>query len=112
MYSPGNGLEMSVDLSLLDVPRRQPVKDPQAYLQAAVQWHFSPETGARYWLERAKPLDFDPVTEVKTDDLARSPTSSASYATWLFGTWCREVRRPAGQWRMRRAARSAIRSAT
>jgi hypothetical protein len=67
------------------------VNDPQAYWQAAVQWHFSPETGSRYWLERAKPLDFDPVTEVKTEDLARSPTSSASYATWLFGTWCRGV---------------------
>jgi hypothetical protein len=82
---------MSVDLSLLDVPWRQPVKDLQVHLQAAVQWHFSPETGSRCWLERANPLDFDPVTEVKTEALARSPTSSASYATWLFGTWCREA---------------------
>lgn len=50
------------------------MKDPQAYLQTAAQWHFSPETGFPYWLERAKVLDFDPLTEVKTlEDPARFP---------------------------------------
>ncbi|MCW2653888.1 MAG: biosynthetic enzyme [Mycobacterium sp.] len=50
------------------------MKDPQAYLQAAVQWRFSLETGSPYWLERVKALDFDPLTEVKIfEDLARFP---------------------------------------
>ena len=35
MYS-GRGRLMSVDLSLLNLPRVQPVEDLQAYLQAAV----------------------------------------------------------------------------
>jgi hypothetical protein len=42
---------MSVDSSLLEVPHVQPVKDPDAYLQAAAQCHFSPETGSRYRLK-------------------------------------------------------------
>ena len=28
-----------VDLSLINLPRVQPVEGPQAYLQVAVQWH-------------------------------------------------------------------------
>jgi phenylacetate-coenzyme A ligase PaaK-like adenylate-forming protein len=62
------------DFSLIDLPRTQPVGDPQAYLQAAVQWHFSPETGSPYWLDRAKTLDFNPLTDVKSfEDLAMFP---------------------------------------
>ena len=35
-----------------------------------MEWHFNPETGAPFWLERAKTLDFDPRRDVKTyDDL-------------------------------------------
>jgi hypothetical protein len=65
---------MSVDLSLLDVPPVQPVKDPDAYLQAAVQCHFSPETASRSWFKPAQALDVDPLTEVKIfEDLARFP---------------------------------------
>jgi hypothetical protein len=63
---------MPVDLSLRDLPRVQPAADPQAYPQAAVHWHFSPQTGSPDRLTRAKTLDFDPLTEVKTfEDLAR-----------------------------------------
>src|SRR6202165_4937629 len=62
------------DFSLIDLPRTEPIDDPQAYLQAAVQWHFSPETGSPYWLERGKALDFNPLTDVKTfEDLALFP---------------------------------------
>jgi hypothetical protein len=64
---------MSVDLSLLDLPRVQPVADPQAYLQAAVHWHFSPETGSPYWLKRAQALDFNPRTDVKTATYHQTP---------------------------------------
>ncbi|MFC8670419.1 AMP-binding protein [Streptomyces sp. NPDC057199] len=39
-----------------------------------MQWHFSPETGSPFWLERARALDFDPLTDVRTfDDLALLP---------------------------------------
>ncbi|WLW57548.1 phenazine antibiotic biosynthesis protein [Streptomyces sp. YU58] len=43
-------------------------------LEAAMQWHFSPETGSPFWLERAKKLDFDPRADVHTfDDLKLFP---------------------------------------
>lgn len=62
------------DSSLLDLPRLEPVEDPEAYLEAAVQWHFGGETGSPYWLRRAHALDFDPLTEVKAfEDLALFP---------------------------------------
>lgn len=35
-------------------------------IQAAMQWHFSKETGSPFWLERARQLDFDPRTDVRT----------------------------------------------
>ena len=39
--------------------------DPDEFVRAAMEWHFSPDTGAPYWLERAKTLDFDPRLDVK-----------------------------------------------
>ena len=48
--------------------------DPDEFVRAAMEWHFSPATGSPYWLERAKSLDFDPRTDVKRfDDLASFP---------------------------------------
>ncbi|MEW4488536.1 hypothetical protein AB1L42_10670 [Thalassoglobus sp. JC818] len=39
-----------------------------------VQLHFDPELGAPYWLEKAKELDFNPLTDVKCfDDLKKFP---------------------------------------
>ncbi|KAB8162876.1 AMP-binding protein [Streptomyces sp. 3MP-14] len=38
--------------------------DPEEYLQAALRWHFSPETGSRLWLDLARQLDFDPVRDI------------------------------------------------
>jgi phenylacetate-coenzyme A ligase PaaK-like adenylate-forming protein len=50
--------------------------DPDEFIQAAMRWHFSEETGSPYWLERAKTLEFDPRTEVKSfDDLALFPNT-------------------------------------
>ena len=41
-----------------------------AHVREIVHWHFNPETGCPFWLERAKTLDFDPRKDVKTyDDL-------------------------------------------
>jgi phenylacetate-coenzyme A ligase PaaK-like adenylate-forming protein len=40
--------------------------DPDEFVQAAMQWHFGPETGSRFWLERARSLAFDPRIDVKS----------------------------------------------
>ncbi|WAJ45485.1 phenazine antibiotic biosynthesis protein [Mycobacterium sp. Aquia_216] len=55
-----------IDFSLLDVPRSAPVEDPEAFLRAAIAWHFGEDTGSAFWLRAAKTLDFDPLTDVKT----------------------------------------------
>lgn len=48
--------------------------DPDEFVRAAMEWHFNPETGAPYWLERAKTLDFDPRLDVKShEDLTLFP---------------------------------------
>jgi len=48
-----------------------------------VQWHFSPSTGCPFWLNKAKELKFDPLTEVKTfDDLKKFPPFEDE---WLRG---------------------------
>lgn len=68
------GAVTGVDFSLLDVPRDRPVEDPDAFLRAAIAWHFGDDTGCAFWLGAAKDLDFDPLTDVTTfDDLRRFP---------------------------------------
>ncbi|MCV7346521.1 AMP-binding protein [Mycolicibacterium rhodesiae] len=63
-----------VDFSLLDLPRETPPPDPEAYLRAAMAWHFGADTGSPYWLRTAQRLDFDPLTDVRTfADLRRFP---------------------------------------
>lgn len=42
------------------------VPDARELTEAAMRWHFGPRTGSRYWLERAKTLDFDPIRDVRT----------------------------------------------
>lgn len=43
-----------------------------AHVRETVEWHFNPETGTPFWLEKAKGLGFDPRKEVKTfDDLKK-----------------------------------------
>jgi len=37
-----------------------------AWVREVVAWHFDPATGAPFWLERAKTLDFDPRRDVKS----------------------------------------------
>ncbi|QEN15918.1 AMP-binding protein [Mycolicibacterium sp. ELW1] len=63
-----------VDFSLLDLPRETPPPNPDAYLRAAMAWHFGTDTGSPYWLRTAGRLDFDPLTDVRTfADLRRFP---------------------------------------
>lgn len=54
------------DFSLLDVPRAAPVEDADAYLRAAIAWHFGADTGSPFWLRTARTLDFNPLTDVNT----------------------------------------------
>lgn len=43
-----------------------------AHVREIVQWHFSPETGCPFWLNRAKELGFDPIAEVQCfEDLSK-----------------------------------------
>lgn len=37
-----------------------------AHVRETVEWHFNPETGCQFWLEKAKELGFDPRKDVKT----------------------------------------------
>ncbi len=36
-----------------------------AHVREMVEWHFNPETGSPYWLEKAKSFNFDPRKDVK-----------------------------------------------
>jgi phenylacetate-coenzyme A ligase PaaK-like adenylate-forming protein len=48
--------------------------DPDEFIRAAMEWHFSPQTGSQFWLERAKSLGFDPRTDVNSfEDLSLFP---------------------------------------
>ncbi|WP_457134086.1 AMP-binding protein [Mycobacteroides abscessus] len=50
------------------------------HVQRAMKWHFSPETGSEFWLEKAKSLDFDPISDVKTRrDLFKFPDVSSEW---------------------------------
>jgi hypothetical protein len=37
-----------------------------AWTREMMEWHFNPETGCPFWLERARSFDFDPRRDVKT----------------------------------------------
>jgi len=50
---------------ILDLPF-DVAPDPDEFIRAAMEWHFNPETGCAFWLERAKALGFDPRADVKT----------------------------------------------
>src|SRR5919204_2197443 len=57
-------------------PSEEEIRDAQkrldAHVREIVAWHFNPETGCPFWLERAKTLGFDPPKEVQGfDDLKK-----------------------------------------
>jgi phenylacetate-coenzyme A ligase PaaK-like adenylate-forming protein len=60
--------------NILDLPiSAQP--DPDEFVRAAMDWHFSPETGSAYWLRWAEKLPFNPRADVKSvEDLALFPS--------------------------------------
>lgn len=50
---------------------------PDAFVRAAMEWHFNPATGSAFWLARAGTLDFDPRKDVRTlADLTLFPNVS------------------------------------
>lgn len=54
-----------------------------AHFVEIIKWHFSPETGTPFWLEKAKSFNFDPLTEVRNfDDIRRFPIFEDD---WLRG---------------------------
>jgi phenylacetate-coenzyme A ligase PaaK-like adenylate-forming protein len=51
---------------------RQARERLDAHVRDIVAWHFNPETGTPFWLERVKTLGFDPRKEIKRfDDLKK-----------------------------------------
>jgi phenylacetate-coenzyme A ligase PaaK-like adenylate-forming protein len=45
-----------------------------AHVREIVRWHFSPETGTPFWLEKAKTFKFNPLTDVNGwDDIKKFP---------------------------------------
>jgi len=45
-----------------------------AQVREVVRWHFSPDTGTPFWLEKAKSFDFDPLKDVSGwEDIKRFP---------------------------------------
>jgi hypothetical protein len=58
-------------------------KQLDAQFVEIVKWHFNPETGTPFWLEKAKSFDFNPLTDVKSfDDIKRFPIFEDD---WLRG---------------------------
>ncbi|MEU4806489.1 phenazine antibiotic biosynthesis protein [Actinosynnema sp. NPDC023587] len=61
---------MSSSNPALDTPWETP-PDGDDLVREAVEWHFGPETGSAFWLERARTLGFEPRRDVRTvEDLA------------------------------------------
>ena len=63
------------------------IKNSRAALDAqvreVVQWHFNPETGTPFWLDKAKTFDFNPLTDVHGwDDVKKFPVFEDD---WLRG---------------------------
>jgi phenylacetate-coenzyme A ligase PaaK-like adenylate-forming protein len=59
--------------SALDWPVDE-IPDGMAVIRAAIDWHFDQNTGSPFWLDRARTLDFDPRTDVRSfEDLRRFP---------------------------------------
>jgi phenylacetate-coenzyme A ligase PaaK-like adenylate-forming protein len=60
--------------STKDTPTADQIKQARekldAHVRETVAWHFNPDTGAPFWLERAKSFKFNPLKDVQTvDDL-------------------------------------------
>ena len=60
--------------SSLETKVKQAKDRLDAHVREIVRWHFSPETGTPFWLEKAKELPFNPLKDVNSfDDLKKFP---------------------------------------
>lgn len=67
----------------LDSKIKQAKEKLDAHVREIVAWHFSPETGSPFWLEKAKTLGFDPRKVVNCfEDLRKFPEFQDE---WLRG---------------------------
>ncbi len=67
----------------IDALARAAKKKLDAHTRDMVKWHFSPETGCPFWLEKAKTYDFNPLEDVNCfDDLKKFPLFEDE---WLRG---------------------------
>jgi hypothetical protein len=78
-----------------DTPTPDQVHDAREKLDAqvreVVRWHFSPDTGTPFWLERAKSFKFNPLKDVQGfDDLKLFGTFEDD---WLRGAPGQDIRR-------------------
>lgn len=70
-------------MSTLDPAIAKAQAELDAHTRETVQWHFSPETGSPFWLEKAKTYDFNPLTDVNCfNDLKKFPLFEDD---WLRG---------------------------
>ena len=54
----------------MSITPQQAKEKLDAHTREIVEWHFNPETGTPFWLEKAAELKLDPRKQVKTfDDL-------------------------------------------
>ena len=70
-------------MSNLDQLVTQAKEQLDAQTREMVEWHFNPETGSPFWLEKAKEFDFDPRKDVQCfEDLNKFPLFEDE---WLRG---------------------------
>ena len=70
-------------MSNLEERAAQAKQKLDAHTREMVEWHFNPETGSPFWLEKAKEFGFDPRKEVQRfEDLKKFPLFEDE---WLRG---------------------------
>ena len=70
-------------MSEIETAAREAREALDAHTRETVAWHFDPETGSPFWIDKAAELDFDPRSEVNGfDDLKKFPLFEDD---WLRG---------------------------
>ena len=70
-------------MSNLDQLVTQAKEQLDAQTREMVEWHFNPETGSPFWVEKAKEFDFNPRTDIHCfEDLSKFPLFEDD---WLRG---------------------------
>jgi hypothetical protein len=70
-------------VSRIDLAGTEPIDIPQASLHAAIHRHFGPDTGSRYWFNRAKTLQLNSLAEAMVDQLQHPAKTCPESATDL-----------------------------